>query len=395
MSFFENSLMNIAMISYYYYPEYSGSAKQASGLIKELAKNGIKSFIITARQNRKWPEHEFLDGIEVIRVPVRNRKSLFRFWFGVAWVLWKYRRKIDIVHSHGMNPLHGFSLFWAKLLKIPSVGKLSIAKSDIDFKNQGRLIGKIHKWFLKKSDLYISISSEMTQEVERSGLDGSKCVFLPNGVDRNRFFPVSSVIRKRIREDLTFSSNEFLILFVGVIDYRKGVDILLSAFKEVAPIYSNAKLILVGPLNRDDVDRKFYNSMVNLTVKFGIQNQVEFRNTSHQVEKYYQCADLFVLPSRNEGMPNVVLEAMSCGLPIVGTRISGTTDLIDDSKNGLIVEKNDYQDLAEKIKLLIDNKNMLIKMGKKSIEYVRRKYDLQLIGKEYSNIYRKLLKEVD
>ena len=143
------------------------------------------------------------------------------------------------------------------------------------------------------------------------------------------------------------------------------------------------------------MDRKFYNSMVNLTVKFGIQNQVEFRNTSHQVEKYYQCADLFVLPSRNEGMPNVVLEAMSCGLPIVGTRISGTTDLIDDSKNGLIVEKNDYQDLAEKIKLLIDNKNMLIKMGKKSIEYVRRKYDLQLIGKEYSNIYRKLLKEVD
>src|SRR5690606_17483076 len=84
-------------------------------------------------------------------------------------------------------------------------------------------------------------------------------------------------------------------------------------------------LLLVGPTSRDQRDAGLRERLIAVVQRAGMEKDVLFRDFSPAPEKYYRCADLFILPSRNEGLPNVVLEAMSCGLPSVVSRVSGAT----------------------------------------------------------------------
>jgi glycosyltransferase involved in cell wall biosynthesis len=378
------------MVSYYYYPEYSGSAKQAASLIKNLKINGVQSFIISAQLNTDWPLDEIVEGIKIYRVPLKQ-KSLFAFWFGVAKLLWKLRGEYDIVHCHGMNPFHGFPLFFANLLGKRSLGKLSIANSDIDFKNQGRLVGNLHSFFLKKADRYIAISSALQEEVKTSGLSPDKCRFIPNGVDTKRFYPISNHEKINFRKQLNLPPNKMIVLFVGVIDYRKGVDVLLPAFKRVLETEKDVILVLVGPANRVDKDGSFYKKMTDFVKTMNIESFIHFFDESDQIQKYYQMADLFVLPSRQEGMPNAVLEAMACGLPVIGTTISGTMDIIPDDKFGILSKPGDEFSLSQALKELIRNKSNREQISKNVIERINHQFSLNKISSYYINEYKSLL----
>jgi len=380
------------MISFYFYPEYSGSAKQMVCLIKALRKHNIRSFVISAQLNPAWPLEEIIDGIKIIRIPNIKNGSIFWFWIGVGFQLWKKRNLIDIVHSHGLNYLHGFSLFIGHLLGKATVGKLSIANSDINFGGQGRLIGRLHKLFLKHADRYVAISSALREEIAKSGLHQEKCVMIPNGVDTTIYYKLDSKGKKLLRQRLGFN-DDFIVLFVGVIDQRKGIDTLIPAFRQVLLSIPRARLVLIGPPNREDKNSYFMNSMIQLTHKYKIQDRVEFRGYDNNPAQYFQTADLFVLPSRQEGLANVLIEAMACGLPAIGTSISGSEDLIENNINGVLVRPGDSVELANAMTRMVQQPDDYIQMSKNAHTKIREKYELEKIVESYIELYENIFQE--
>ena len=99
----------------------------------------------------------------------------------------------------------------------------------------------------------------------------------------------------------------------------------------------------------------------------------------------YRLADVFVLPSADEGMPNVVLEAMASGLPVIATKISGNEELVKDGENGYLVPSGDARALADKLEFLINNKNLSGELGKKSLE-IAGKYSWESVARQYLNL---------
>lgn len=380
-----------AMISFYYYPGYSGAAKQLATLAAELKKFGFDSFVITARLDPETPRREFIEGIEVIRVPVGPNRSLLRYWAGMALVLWRRRKEFAIVHSHGINPFQGFSLFVGRMLGKRGIGKLSLADSDIAFSRQGRLMGALHKFFVKRADRYVAISSALKTELERSGLAAEKCIFIPNGVDTRTFFPPGPAEGEGARRPLGLNGDDVVLLYMGVIDTRKGIDVLIPAFAGAIRDGLNAKLMIVGPQNRSDAGGEFYNLMKGVAADLGVGDKVLFLNYTANPAVFYRIADIFVLPSRQEGMPNAVIEAMACGLPVIGTRISGTEDLVADGVNGRLVRAGDISQLEHAMKELILSRDLRDQMGRNSLEMVRSHYSINTVARKYRDVYLELI----
>lgn len=383
--------LRAAMISFYYYPGYSGAAKQLATLASGLKKFGIDSFVITARLDTSTPRREFIDGIEVLRVPVGPNRSLLRYWLGTALTLWKRRKEFAIVHSHGINPFQGFSLFCGRLLGKLTIGKLSIANSDIAFGRQGRIIGALHKFFLKRADRYVAISSALKTELENSGLSPGKCLLIPNGVNTHKFFPAGPGEAAAGKESLGFKSDEVILLFMGVIDTRKGVDVLIPAFAGAVKSGLRARLLVVGPHNRSDRNGEFYNLMKGVAADLDITERVLFLDYTADPAMYYRIADVFVLPSRQEGMPNAVIEAMATGLPVIGTRISGTEDLVVDGVNGRLVDAGDAGQLESAMRELISSPDLRARMGKRSLEMIRSEYSIDIVARRYRDVYLELI----
>jgi glycosyltransferase involved in cell wall biosynthesis len=160
------------------------------------------------------------------------------------------------------------------------------------------------------------------------------------------------------------------------------VRFLIQAFKLLSGRYGQARMIIVGDGNEKQ-------SLENLVQGLDIKDKVQFAGAvpHEEVLKYYQQADIFVLPSLNEGMSNVMLEALACGLPIVSTDTGGTKELLTDGLNGLIVRMKDPDDLAEKIEKLILNPNLKQAMSLESRK-LAEKLSWANVAKDYIELYK-------
>jgi glycogen synthase len=205
-------------------------------------------------------------------------------------------------------------------------------------------------------------------------------------VDTRLFPPVSGSSRSASRGKIGIG-DEIVILFVGVIDYRKGVDILLQAFQPIATRYPKTKLLLVGPKNRDDAKAGYYGKIKSLVVDLAIGDRVDFRPYADDVAAYYHAADIFVLPSRQEGMANVVLEAMACGTPVIATRISGTEDIIQDDSQGVRIAVEAVAELTQAMASLIDHPEKRASMGQRAVARIESTFNLKRTAQSYYNLF--------
>ena len=174
--------------------------------------------------------------------------------------------------------------------------------------------------------------------------DKNKIEIIPYGVDIVFFIPLERNITKK----------EIEILFVSRLIKGKGLQFVIPHMKEISEsLDKKVRLIVVG-------DGPYKEPLEQLACESGVEEYVKFEGFKNKDEilKYHQRADLFILPSEREGMPNVVLEAMSSGLPIVMTPCEGAKELIGD--NGIIAEQTVF---AEEVKKLLQNKILMKKMA--------------------------------
>jgi glycosyltransferase involved in cell wall biosynthesis len=210
----------------------------------------------------------------------------------------------------------------------------------------------------------------------------NRIIRIPNLIDSKLFKPHD---KKFARQLWNLDQQKKLILFCGLGAVRnklKGFNFLLEALKIIDN--KNIELILVGD---DSID-----SQIDLqNVKFKI-NWVGRINDDISLVTLYNAADVTVVPSLQENLSNVIMESMSCGVPVVAFHIGGNGDMIDDKYNGYLAKPFDIEDLANGINYVLYNKEYEL-MSKNAREKIQKEFDKKVVIKKYIELYDRILLE--
>jgi len=375
------------MYTAYFDPEYSGAALQALTLARELRQRGHHVEFVTNR----WPglaETGEVDGFFVRRLePGRWRKHReFRLWFHLSRYIWQRRRDFDIVHSHGAYYTHAFIGPLGRVAGLKSLVKASLANDDLLDLNLP-LIGYLHRMMLRRIDAYVGISQDLVQEFRDGGLGTDKIHHIPNGVDTNLFQPRPHDQRVALREKLGLPADRPVALYVGVLDPRKNIEWLADQWVKHRAFGSDGLLVAVGPQSREDTDGALRGRLAALGAAH--PDLFALHGFSTDILSYYQSADALILPSLKEGLPNVVLEAMACGLPCVAARASGSRELIVEGKNGFTYAHGNVQEMGEAVRRCLSPEGVML--GTQAREMAQTQYSIQAIADRYETLYAQLL----
>lgn len=245
----------------------------------------------------------------------------------------------------------------------------------------------------------VTSSGVMTQRMVERGVPSNRIEAIPNGVNLQRFHPVNSPAeRNMIRRELGFKSSDEIILFVGIISPRKGVDTLISAWAEIARQRSRARLVLVGhrtDQNNTAIPESFrdqaFMDMIDTEIALSPSpNSVVFTGRQSNVEAYMRAADVFVFPSKNEGMPNVVPEAMATGLSCVVTPFVGLPSEFGEPNREYKLVQRTPETISTAIVELLENRNLREMMGKVAHQWVQSHLDVEFSMDRFAQLYRRL-----
>lgn len=382
----------ICLLIGHFLPIYSGASLQAFRLLKKLQQDGVQTMVVTIG-NQSLPESEKIEGIPVYRVrkPAGDwtPEKILRFWCSLFFKLFQQRKNFDIIHLIGAHLQLSIAGPISRLFRKKSLVKLTLARSDLAGLNQGRW-GKLQKSCLDAIDRYISISQEITDELHSSPLSDAKVLEIPNGVDTTQFFPWSSAEEKtQARKEYQFN-EEPIVLYVGIINQRKGIDLLIEAWRQVKAQNLAGKLLLVGPEENTTPDL-FTDRIKEKIEDYSLSESVIFWGKEENVARLLRSGDLLILSSRSEGLPNVVLEAMSSGLPVLASSTAGTEVALIPEKEGLVFKLEDPADFAQKLILLLKNRQKREQLGVAARQRIEADFSLDLISRRYQKVYRELL----
>jgi glycosyltransferase involved in cell wall biosynthesis len=286
------------------------------------------------------------------------------------------KEKINIVNSHWLIPQGIVGAICKRLFNIKHVA--SVHGSDINLIAKSKILRIVFKFIAQNTDRIIANSSFTKQKILdiNSELD-AKTQVIPMGVDINKLNDIQTK-----KSHMTINAD-YLVLTVGRLIALKGVDYLIRAMNHVIARYPTAKLVICG-------DGSEKSSLMELVSDLNLTDHVVF--TGHiphdAVAQCYHSADVFVLPSIRidgfeEGLGVVLLEAMACGIPVIGSNTGGISSIIDDGCNGFLVAEKSPKDLAEKIIILLSDENIREKFKANGLETVRAKYSWDVIIDQY------------
>ena len=207
-----------------------------------------------------------------------------------------------------------------------------------------------------------------------------------NGVDTNYFLDtLNDDIKKSVLDKLNIDKHDFVVTFVGRIVNDKGINELVEVFTELSLKYKNIKLLLIGDY-KDELDSISAKSM-QLIDKNDSIIYLEFQE---DIREYLAITNLFVLPSYREGLPNVLIEAGSYGIPLMATNINGCNEIIEDNINGMLVEKKNKQELKNGIEKFFTDKEYYNSIKKRVRASIIERYDQEFFWKELLKEFKSL-----
>ena len=230
----------------------------------------------------------------------------------------------------------------------------------------------LSRWVLRRSDVVRAISSFTADKVCQIVAEKPIIVF-PTYTDIELFLTESGD---------SINPEEAMVLFVGALVYLKGVHRLLEAMAEVRRQQPQARLVIIGQGDYQ-VELKKQAEALDLT------EALEFVAPMSQValRDYMRRCRLLVLPSLSEGLGRVLIEAMACGRPVIGTRVGGIPDLIQDGANGFLVPPDEVVHLAEKIAYLLDHPNEAAEMGARGRAFVAEAFSTEKYVAGYRQVF--------
>ena len=240
----------------------------------------------------------------------------------------------------------------------------------------------IAKRIIKAADGVRILNEGLYSEVLKFSVDRSKIRTIHFGVNTNIFSPCDD---KVTRAGLGLNEDDFLVLYVGRLVKplkMKGIIYLVDAVKELIPHCKKIKLVVVG-----DGDATSRSSELTKSIK----DHVIFTGYRSDVYNFMSAADVLVLPSLAEGCPNVVLEAMACGTPVVASRVGAVPELIEDGKTGFIVRPGNVPEIKKALLDLMLNASLKQTMGEMARERMVKHFTWDISCKKLEKFYVQLI----
>ena len=344
--------MKIAMVGQFP-PHIGGVGVHIHTLSKELIKQGHEVYVIT------YPHKDIkdIDGIHVIGTKGVNIPGLRGAFFAInaKRELKKLveRENIDIIHGHYLFPAG-----WASV----KAGKSTHTKTYVtshgsdmfEMYRKQSFMRPLIKKVLKDADVVLAVSNALREEIINTKIPNirKKVKLHWNAVDVDKFKTTKEnedKFKKELVQEFNIAADKPIILFVGNLIKRKNVDLLLEAKKEMD---TDAYLVIVG-------DGPLLEQLKAKVEKEHLDN-VYFTGSRRDVEDIIPSCDLLVLPSLSESFGLVLIEALACGKPVIGSDVGGIKEIITEDV-GLLINPNDSEDLAKAIDRILTDKDLMEK----------------------------------
>jgi|GEM_PF-343022 sugar transferase (PEP-CTERM/EpsH1 system associated) len=275
--------------------------------------------------------------------------------FKVAKLMRRYRCKIAVTILFYADIIGSLA---AWLARVPVCIMWSAGTIGKGSKNDGRRHRLSYKLVRHLVKYVISVSRKTAQFlVKERSIPANKIKILHYGVDINNFAPMSEHERKKKRAELGYTDQHFLVAEIGRLTEQKGHIYLIRAAVSLVRKHPNLRFLIIG-------DGPLRESLKEEVRRQGLETFFNFLGARKDIRELLNAIDLMVLPSLWEGLPNIILEAMACGTPIVATAVDGTPEAVVDGETGILIPPRDPDALARAIDHLIGNRELLKKMGR-------------------------------
>jgi len=301
----------------------------------------------------KLPKKEIIDGLEVLHPRVSVIPKFGRSVYGFLYALCLYQPmkrlkrsfQPDIIICYWAYPDGFANVLLANILKIPIIlGGRGCDINDIsDYRSKKLMVS----WALKASDRVMAVSNAMKREMIKLGIPEEKIKVIPNGLD-NIFKSLDKKDARRLINLQPENKEQKIILYCGRFGPEKGLEYLIKAVKILYDRNVSFRLILVGDGQQKDQIKK-------LVISSGLAKRVQFKEEMpyDKMPALMNSSDIFCLPSIREGWPNVVMEALGCGIPVVASEVGGVPEILTSPEYGIMVPKQNYEELANALMMAI------------------------------------------
>lgn len=370
--------MKILILNSEYPPIGGGAGNASANIARRLVQLGNDVLLLTSRFD-DFARDEICDGVRIVRVPAWRRRmdrssapEQISFIFAASFRTLSLARqfKPDVTLAFFGLPSGAVAWLLKKMYGIPYV--VSLRGGDVpgfrpyDF----RVYHKIAAPFLRAiwhSASTVVANSKGLHDLATAFDSTIEIPIIPNGVDLEKFSA----------PERDWSSPG--ILSVGRVVYQKGFDLALRALAKLKDLDWQWSIAGDGP------QMPVLQAMVE---EHGLQKRVRFLGwlTADQLKEHYHAATLFLFPSRHEGMPNAVLEAMASGLPVVATRIAGNEELVVNGETGALVPAEDAESLRESLRPLLVHAQTREQMGRAARRRVEESFSWNRVAEQYQSI---------
>ena len=333
---------------------------------------------------------EFRGMVEALLVRIDRSHRVYRFMqrhdsdrFGIKVAKLAIKENADAVVMYDSNATAGFRYLKKKAPNIVRILDVSIAPRPYMKKIYQKEIQNSGNNDLKKENEYLWQPKHLARiqsEIDDADYFLAASQFVKEGLiqcgakeDQIKLIPYGANVISNIEKENGKENAKCKFLFVGQVNYRKGIPYLLDVISEMG---DTAELTVVGAYNPDDWFVKKYKDAVNIHFTGLV--------TFDKMQKIYEQSDVFIIPSFAEGMAQVGIEAMACGMPIICTFNSGVSDLVEEGKSGFIIPCGDKEALKSRMTWFLENKLKIYEMGRyarnKAIQYTWEYYEDNVVA---------------
>lgn len=300
-----------------------------------------------SQEERKIPKIEYRDDLEVHHPRFVVIPKILKWTDGLLFALsifgtcLRLKRSFDpdIIDAHWAYP-DGFAAYLiGRIIQRPVV--VTVRGSDVNVFMKKRIRGFLIRSYLRRIPKIVAVSTALKEGLQQHGIPPERVVVIRNGVDSAEFAIGDP---KAARKKLGLDPDGKIVLYVGNLVPIKGADILLDAFCTIQQPESRLIFVGGGPM-RQALEQRIH----GLPGLLGGRIVLAGAQSRELIPIWMTAADVLCIPSRNEGLPNVALEAMACGRPVVATRVGGLEEIITRAEVGITVSSENRDALAQAI----------------------------------------------
>ncbi len=383
--------LRLVLVTRRFWPLMGRGASVMANLAVELVSRHVEVTLLTARWGPRWPARIAYRGASVVRVakPPGGARDTNRYNRSLARWLRQNQGRYDLVcvsmlRHEAQAAVAAVRSQVPVVLRAESAGSLGNCLWQLDT-GAGRRIKKQ----CMKADALVAPSRQIERELIAAGYPRDRIHYLPHGVP---IPPGRDAGRKAAARTALIAANPALrmpdeaplAVYVGRLDEAKGLGYLVAAWQRVAAASPDARLWLVG-------EGSHRRALEERIVDLDLLGRVFLAGVFDSADEVLAAADLFVLPSREEGPSLALVEAMAAGLPIVTTDLAGNRELVTDAEHGLLVPAKDVDALSAAVVRLLAERELAVRLGAAARHRAQSRFSLSQAADAHLNLFETLL----